>query len=128
MLDSFKNTSLIQLFFGPWPIQLMFERMKIEKEEGRGITAEQRSSRTEDHQQQRSAHDPNKRSSTATTDSQPTQTQLGTEHDNAVRARIIKLNNKLKKLNSYSSLLNILNLMSLTWHLVYLAQRVHHPC
>ncbi|XP_020214798.1 transmembrane protein 205 [Cajanus cajan] len=52
----------------------------------------------------------------------------GTAEQDAVRSRIIKLNDKLKKFNSYSSLLNIINLMSLTWHLVYLAQRLHHTC
>lgn len=80
----------------------MFERIKIEKEEGRG-RSEDVSSRTKE----------------------PAST---TADQDAVRTRIIKLNDKLKKFNSYSSFLNILNLMSLTWHLVYLAQRLPHIC
>lgn len=84
----------------------MFERIKIEKEEGRG---------REDMSGERSRTEHPREAST-------------TADQDAVRSRIIKLNDKLKNLNSYSSLLNILNLMSLTWHLVYLAQRLHHTC
>ncbi|KAH1219637.1 Transmembrane protein 205 [Glycine max] len=99
--------SLVTLFFNslylePRATKLMFERIKIEKEEGRG-KSEDVSSRTKE----------------------PAST---TADQDAVRTRIIKLNDKLKKLNSYSSFLNILNLMSLTWHLVYLAQRLPHIC
>lgn len=90
-------------------IQLMFERIKIEKEEGRG--REDVSTGVGEHQR---TADPKGPSTSADQD--------------AVRSRIIKLNDKLKKLNSYSSLLNILNLMSLTWHLVYLAQQLHRTC
>lgn len=97
----------------------MFERMKIEKEEGRGredMSGER--SRTEEHQN---------RTADPITTTGGTTTAQGAEHD-VVRSRIIKLNDKLKRLNSYSSILNILNLMSLTWHLVYLAQRLHLSC
>lgn len=86
----------------------MFERIKIEKEEGRG-----REDMTGDR---------------GRTEHQRTGEHSRSADQDAVRSRIIKLNDKLKKLNSYSSLLNILNLMSLTWHLVYLAQRLHTPC
>ncbi|XP_057746302.1 uncharacterized protein LOC130965553 [Arachis stenosperma] len=89
------------VYLEPRATKLMFERMKLEKEEGRGredMTGE------------------------------PATTTLGAEQD-AFRSKILKLNEKLKKLNSYSSILNILTLMFLTWHLVYLAQRVHDgPC
>lgn len=109
----------------------MFERMKIEKEEGRGredIINAERSRTTEEHQ---NSPDPKKTSTTTTSNLAAERAESllqRKEHDDAVRARIVKLNNKLKKLNSYSSFLNILNLMSLTWHLVYLAQNVHHSC
>ncbi|XP_020973918.1 uncharacterized protein LOC107629765 isoform X2 [Arachis ipaensis] len=113
--------------------KLMFERMKLEKEEGRGredMTGEH--SRTEEHQHQHSTADPNETgTNSATTPASasgaatPTR---GAEQD-AFRSKIFKLNEKLKKLNSYSSILNILTLMFLTWHLIYLGQRVHHgPC
>lgn len=45
-----------------------------------------------------------------------------------VKSRIVGLNQRLKKLNSYSSLLNLLTLMALTWHLVYLSQRLRISC
>ncbi|KAF5744227.1 hypothetical protein HS088_TW08G00825 [Tripterygium wilfordii] len=45
-----------------------------------------------------------------------------------VRVRIVNLNARLKKLNSYSSFVNILTLMNLTWHLVCLGQRLHETC
>lgn len=45
-----------------------------------------------------------------------------------VKSRIAKLNERLKKLNAISSLLNIFTLVALTWHLVYLGQRLHLSC
>lgn len=107
----------------------MFERMKMEKEEGRGredISTVERD-RTEEHL---SSPDP-KRSYAATTANvvtEGTESAAQRKDNEVVRAKIMKLNNKLKKLNSYSSFLNILNLMSLTWHLVYLAQNMHQIC
>lgn len=67
----------------------MFERMKAEKEEGKGgeRTSEQ-----------------------------------------VVRRKLEKLSERLSKLNTYSSWLNILTLMSLTWHFVYLGQRLGAAC
>ncbi|TKY68059.1 ras-related protein Rab-3D [Spatholobus suberectus] len=112
LLASLVTVFVNSVYLEPRATKLMFERIKIEKEEGRGredLSGEH--SRTGEHQR---ATDPKEPSTTADQD--------------AVRSRIIKLNDKLKKLNSYSSLLNILNLMSLTWHLVYLAQRLHHTC
>ncbi|KAL2329402.1 hypothetical protein Fmac_022829 [Flemingia macrophylla] len=76
------------LYLEPRATKLMFERIKIEKEEGRGREDISISGRP----------DPKDPSST-------------TADQDAVRSRIIKLNDKLKKLNSYSSLLNILNLI-----------------
>lgn len=46
----------------------------------------------------------------------------------AARAQIVELSERLKKLNAYSSFLNILTLMHLTWHLVYLGQHLHVAC
>ncbi|KAE9593511.1 hypothetical protein Lalb_Chr19g0140471 [Lupinus albus] len=104
----------------------MLERMKIEKEEGRGrddvMSGERSGNRTRQHHHHNTTVDPKEPSTTTTTT-----TKQGIEHD-AMRSRIMKLNEKLKTLNSYSSILNILNLMSLTWHLVYLAQRIHLTC
>ena len=43
----------------------------------------------------------------------------------AARSQIIQLSQTLERLNSYSSFLNALTLVSLTWHLVHLGQRLH---
>ncbi|RDX68713.1 Transmembrane protein, partial [Mucuna pruriens] len=91
LLFSLLTLFVNSLYLEPRATKLMFERIKIEKEEGRG------------REDMTMSGDPKVASTT-------------TDHD-AVRSRIIKLNDKLKKFNSYSSLLNILNLMSLTWHL-----------
>jgi len=69
---------------------------------------------------------------TATTQSATTigvtRTSVAVDHEAAVKSRVAKLNKKLRKLNTYSSFLNMLTLMSLTWHLVNLAQRLQRTC
>lgn len=129
LLASLLTVFVNSVYLEPRATKLMFERMKIEKEEGRGredVTTTTERSRTEEHQ---NSPDPKKTSTTTTVAAEGTESQTQRkEHDDAVRAKIMKLNNKLKKLNSYSSFLNIFNLMSLTWHLVYLAQNVHQSC
>ncbi|XP_023550065.1 uncharacterized protein LOC111808367 isoform X1 [Cucurbita pepo subsp. pepo] len=100
------------LYMEPQATKVMFERLKVEKEEGKGIediAAEPR--------------DANDNPPAVTTS---TATQV-VERE-AVKSRIVGLNKRLKKLNSYSSLLNLLTLMALTWHLVYLSQRLCIPC
>lgn len=47
------------------------------------------------------------------------------EQEAAVRNRITALNARLKKLNTLSSFVNILSLMSLSCHVYYLSQRLH---
>ena len=71
----------------------MFERMKAEKEEGRGGGGG--GERTSEQE---------------------------------VRRKLEKLSERLSKLNTYSSWLNIMMLMSLTWHFVYLGQRLGAAC
>ncbi|CAK9313990.1 unnamed protein product [Citrullus colocynthis] len=92
------------LYMEPRATKVMFERLKMEKEEGRGI------------------EDIAAEAAIAT--STPTQV---VERE-VVKSRMVGLNKRLKKLNSYSSLLNLLTLMALTWHLVYLSQRFCNPC
>ncbi|KAL9295997.1 hypothetical protein ACSQ67_021893 [Phaseolus vulgaris] len=116
LLASLATLFFNSLYLEPRATKLMFERIKIEKEEGRGredVTVSGERGRTGVREPQRTPDG--------------TGPSISTDHD-AVRSRIIKLNDKLKKLNSYSSVLNILNLISLTWHLVYLAQRLHRTC
>lgn len=111
----------------------MFERLKLEKEEGKGrdvadLTPE-----------------PMPPVSVAATTTTTTTTRTTTEANSAgrrtavaaarmaeqeavLKSRMAKLNGRLKNLNTYSSFLNVLTLMGLTWHLVYLAQRLQMSC
>ncbi|EPS65890.1 hypothetical protein M569_08895 [Genlisea aurea] len=41
-------------------------------------------------------------------------------------AEVMKLNEDMRRLNSYSSMLNVVNLVSLTWYLLHLAQRLNN--
>ena len=87
----------------------MFERMRVENEERKG----QKGSRIES--------DREGEPTTAASDPQI----LGRLDKEMVNDQILKLNQRLKKLNTYSSFLNILTLMALKVHLVYLAHRLH---
>lgn len=95
----------------------MFERMKMEKEEGRG-----REELTADEPSRVSEAQPVADATASTTTSTAPAARAEQE---VVRSRMGRLNDRLKKLNSYSSFLNILTLMALNWHLVYLAQFLH---
>ncbi|XP_030461498.1 uncharacterized protein LOC115681642 isoform X1 [Syzygium oleosum] len=101
----------------PRATKIMFEKMKLEKEEGRGREPLGSTDATQ-------ATEPRPPPGETPT---PAPTQEDREGD-ALRARAVRLNERLRKLNSYSSLLNVATLMALTWHLVYLAQRISTPC
>ncbi|KAJ8436950.1 hypothetical protein Cgig2_017375 [Carnegiea gigantea] len=102
----------------PRASKVMFERMKLEKEEGRGAHGSTPApTRVIDTVLTDSAG----RVQTASTTTSPTPPRP--EQDEA-KSKLAKLDDRLKKLNSYSSLLNIGTLMGLTWHLVYLSQRL----
>lgn len=104
----------------------MFERMKLQKEEGRGreeLTAEPGQV---SESSQPVAAEPGASTKTSTT-APAVSSPAALEHE-VVRSRIVSLNDRLKKLNSYSSFLNILTLMALSWNLVYLGQRLHLTC
>ncbi|CAL9240372.1 unnamed protein product [Arabidopsis halleri] len=88
LLSSFFMIEANKSFVEPRATKAMFERMKAEKEEGRG----ERTSEQE------------------------------------LRRKLEQLSERLSKLNTYSSWLNILTLMSLTWHFVYLGQRLGTAC
>ncbi|GAB4844789.1 hypothetical protein Ancab_038178 [Ancistrocladus abbreviatus] len=117
------------LFLEPRAIKVMLERMKLEKEERRG-----RESFTEptrfmdtlfaDIASPETANTPAK-AATAPLHPPSQPPQLPRREQAEGKSKIEKLNNKLKALNSYSSLLNIMTLMGLSWHLVYLSQRLH---
>ncbi|KAL0731627.1 hypothetical protein Bca4012_027721 [Brassica carinata] len=91
LLSAFFMIEANKSFVEPRATKAMFERMKAEKEEGRGGGGE-RTSEVE------------------------------------VRRKLEMLSERLSKLNTYSSWLNIMMLMSLTWHFVYLGQRLGAAC
>lgn len=119
------------LLFEPKATKVVFEIMKVEKEEGRGrdmadivdppvVTVATAATTT---------------TTPATTGSRTpvdglatgkavktTSTATATADAEMSKSRVVWLNKRLKKLNSYSSLCNVLALMALTWHLVHLAR------
>ncbi|XP_062098116.1 uncharacterized protein LOC133803995 [Humulus lupulus] len=111
LLGSLSLTLINMLYLEPKATKVMFERMKVEKEEGRG----REELTTTDHSPMSSATRP-------ALAAEATETR---EQEAAVRNQLTTLNTMLKTLNTTSSFLNILCLMSLSWHVYYLAQRLH---
>ncbi|CAA7027235.1 unnamed protein product [Microthlaspi erraticum] len=92
-------------FVEPRAIKAMFERIKVEKEEGRGLdTSESQASEA-----------------AVRTSGKKVRQKTG---EGAVNCKLTKLNERLSRLNAYSMRLNLLTLMSLTWHFVYLGHRL----
>ncbi|KAJ9568026.1 hypothetical protein OSB04_003992 [Centaurea solstitialis] len=92
------------IWLEPKSTKVMFERMKIEKEEGRGIAGAAREG-IADHG--------------GDTVVRPPSNVVATE-----RQDVLRMNDKLKRLNSYSSALNVSTLVVLTWHMAYMGQRL----
>lgn len=90
----------------PRATKLMFERMKIEKEEGRGMAAAAAG-------QERSEDE-----SGGATVVRPVADVAAERQD------LLRLDEKLRRLNGYSSALNVSTLVVLTWHMAYMAQRL----
>ncbi|POO00136.1 late embryogenesis abundant domain-containing protein / LEA domain-containing protein [Trema orientale] len=114
LLSSLLLTFVNMLYLEPKATKVMFERMKVEKEEGRGVeeltTTEQLPT-------------------TSAADPAPSRTATeAPEQEAAIRNRLTTLNGRLKKLNTLSSFVNILCLMFLSWHVYYLAQRLYLTC
>ncbi|KAK4352781.1 hypothetical protein RND71_028299 [Anisodus tanguticus] len=100
---------------------VMFERLKLEKEEGRGRTDifnVEPSGRGVD-----SVLDPTgtKITSHTTTSKVPAE-KSPEEVTSVVKPQVVRLSQKLKKINTHSSFLNVLTLMSLSHHLIHLTQ------
>ncbi|AAF18519.1 hypothetical protein AtNW77_Chr1g0025431 [Arabidopsis thaliana] len=89
----------------------MFELIKAEKEDGRGFDTSDQSQSSESAGRTRG-----KKKVTEKTD------------EDVVKQRLTKLSERMRKLNAYSSRLNLLTLMSLTWHFVYLGYRLSLTC
>ncbi|XP_015867416.3 uncharacterized protein LOC107404927 [Ziziphus jujuba] len=115
---------LANLFYvEPRATKVMFEKMRLEKEEGRGkqeLTADPPGGATTEH---RPVNGPSPLTTNGKDASAPSASSLPGV-DPEVRNRVMKLNNRLKKLNTCSSILNILTLMALSCHLVHLGRRV----
>lgn len=106
---------------GLFDLQLMYERLKIEKEEGRGIaaaTAAKDRDRVTDNNGDRDRVTDNSGGGETTT-AVRSQTNVVSE-----RPDVLRLNEKLKRLNTYSSVLNVSTLVVLTWHMAYMGQRL----
>ncbi|XP_050230764.1 uncharacterized protein LOC126679812 [Mercurialis annua] len=101
-------------YLEPLATKVMFEKLKIEKEEGRGESSSAKPSRAEAEQTTLRADVP----VAATAEAESREQQES-------RSKMARMNEKLKRLNSYSSFLNVATLMALTCHLVYLGQRLH---
>ncbi|KAK8477916.1 hypothetical protein V6N13_136935 [Hibiscus sabdariffa] len=125
LLSSLSMVLVNALYLEPKATKVMFERMKMEKEEGRGrpdfVADGSRTTETP------SVADPAPKISRKGPSPAPSTEPTGLEEE-AIKSRIIRLNERLKKLNTNSSVLNILTLMALTWHLVYLGQHLTVTC
>ncbi|XP_068658188.1 late embryogenesis abundant protein At3g53040-like [Aristolochia californica] len=121
-------------FLEPRASKAMFERLKLEKEEGRGrdiadMVAEPVHTTTTTTTN--TASPAETRGGTTTAFSAPSTTATTIrerETHETAKSRVVKLNRRLKSFNTYSSFLNVLTLMGLSWHLVYLAQRLQESC
>ncbi|KAK6115507.1 hypothetical protein DH2020_007776 [Rehmannia glutinosa] len=102
------------LYLEPRTTKVMFERMKKEKEEGRG--------------KEGLATEPAVEATTETAAGAGKSTTAASQEGTraAPKPRIREM--LFRRLNSYSSLVNVVTLMSLTWHLLHLAQHLHAVC
>ncbi|KDP35105.1 hypothetical protein JCGZ_10947 [Jatropha curcas] len=117
------------LYLEPLATKVMFDKLKIEKEEGRGRETSTTESNRAEQEPVADASPATALGSTATTTGSSAPTKVPENRkEEEIRSRIVRVNERLKKLNSCSSFLNILILMALTWHLVYLGQWLHGTC
>ncbi|KAM7266346.1 hypothetical protein ACFE04_004243 [Oxalis oulophora] len=111
----------------------MFERLKVEKEEGGSLNLHEDGLFPEldwvhDHNPT-TTNNNNPTSDATTAETLPEKPNTTTEQrEEAVRSRILENDHRMKRLNSFSSILNTLTLISLSWHLVYLSQRFRLNC
>ncbi|KAJ3687807.1 hypothetical protein LUZ61_016971 [Rhynchospora tenuis] len=122
------------LFLEPTATKVMFERMKAEKEEGRGRDM---SDMVEPVMTATPPAAVSGVASVTTTTTTATTAPVGSasfgtikttsqsemhNEETAAEIKLRTLSIRLRRWNSYSSLANVLTLMSLTWHLVHLAR------
>ncbi|PIN08849.1 hypothetical protein CDL12_18566 [Handroanthus impetiginosus] len=121
-------TILVNLFhLEPRATKVMFERMKKEKEEGRGKEghATEPSGSVLDSTTETAAGRGTTGGGATATAEEATQEK---QEKTAAKRQVSKSRDVLRRLNSYSSLLNVATLMSLTWHLVCLGQHIYSVC
>ncbi|XP_075480685.1 uncharacterized protein LOC142521364 [Primulina tabacum] len=106
------------LYLEPRATKVMFERMKKEKEEGRG-------KESDDKELSGRNIDP---TTGSTVGSRGSVEEKQTDTAAVDKAEMVRMSEMLRRLNSYSSFFNVVALMSLTCHLVYLGQRLHIEC
>lgn len=117
-------------------LQVMFERMKVEKEEGRGrdmadivdppvVTVATPTAGTTTVPTAAAAARTAPGDGAGTGIGKQSKPATATADAEMSKSRAVRLSRRLKQLNGYSSLCNVLCLMSLTWHLVHLARRLH---
>lgn len=134
-VDTFQSFNLVislvmvlanLLYLEPRATKVMFERIKKEKEEGRGKESEDKemSGRNIDSTTEILAA----RGVSSTGGSQGSVEEKQADTAAAAKAEMARMSEMLRRLNSYSSFLNVVTLMSLTCHLVYLGQRLHIKC
>ncbi|KAH0452331.1 hypothetical protein IEQ34_019630 [Dendrobium chrysotoxum] len=101
------------LYLEPRATKVMFERMKLEKEEAKGRDIAD------------SGVEPAVMGPRATPIGLEQTTKVSeTMEVETVKSRMSRANKTLRRFNTCSSFLNVLSLMALSWHLVYLAQRM----
>ncbi|KAL0908274.1 hypothetical protein M5K25_022762 [Dendrobium thyrsiflorum] len=105
------------LYLEPRATKAMFERMKLEKEDAKGRDIAD------------SGVEPAVMGPRATPVGLEQTTKVSeTMEVETVKSRMSRANKTLRRLNTCSSFLNVLSLMALSWHLVYLAQRLELSC
>ncbi|MQL72763.1 hypothetical protein Taro_005123 [Colocasia esculenta] len=120
LLASLVLVLINMLFLEPKATKLMYERMKLEKEEGRGRDMADVGVETTRTTTQATATATPATGTTRT--AAPPHVEEPSAEEASTKSKMAVLNRKLKSLNNYSSLLNVMTLMGLTWHLVHLAR------
>ncbi|XP_006356548.1 uncharacterized protein [Solanum tuberosum] len=122
-LAIFSMTLFNCFYLEPRATKVMRERMKIEKEEGKGkdvFNVEPSTSSVD------AFEDPTGIKTGKSTTHEPLETQQELSEETArLKPQVERLSQRLKKFNVISSLLNSLTLMGLSYHLVYLSQLLH---
>ncbi|KAM0032589.1 hypothetical protein Hdeb2414_s0016g00476701 [Helianthus debilis subsp. tardiflorus] len=113
----------------PRATKTMYERMKTDKEEGRGVVTPTqdevlgpRPARGGVVEGSATVVRPTRG---GVVEGGATMVRPTTNAVVAERQDVLRLNDKLKRLNTYSSILNVLTLVALTWHMAYMGQRLH---